>query len=73
MTTNEKAWRRLNLSWGVTPILCEEFSSMEVMFYTAMIQAKKVLELQKGDHVVLTGGQMNGKSGNTNIIKVETV
>lgn len=73
MTTDEKAWRKLNLSWGVTPILCEEFSSMEVMFYTAMLQAKKVLELKKGDNVVLTGGQMNGKSGNTNIIKVETV
>ena len=73
MTTDEKAWRRLNLSWGVTPILCEEFSSIEVMFYTAMLQAKRVLELQKGDHVVLTGGQINGKSGNTNIIKVETV
>lgn len=46
---------------------------MEVMFYTAMLQAKKVLELKKGDNVVLTGGQINGKSGNTNIIKVETV
>lgn len=73
MTTDEGAWRRLNLSWGVTPILCEEFTSMEVMFYTAMLQAKKVLKLEKGDHVVLTGGQINGKSGNTNVIKVETV
>lgn len=73
MTTDGKAWRKLNLSWGVTPILCEEFSSMEVMFYKAVIQAKNVLELKKGDNVVLTGGLINGKSGNTNIIKVETV
>ena len=36
MTTSEKVWRKLNLSWGVTPVLCEEFSSMEVMFYHAM-------------------------------------
>ena len=36
MTTSEKAWRKLNLSWGVKPVLCEEYNSMEVMFYNAM-------------------------------------
>ena len=73
MTTSEKVWRKLNLSWGVTPVLCEEFSSMEVMFYHAMKKAKEVLSLQSGDAVVLTGGLINGKVGNTNVIKVETV
>ncbi len=73
MTTSEKVWRKLNLSWGVTPVMCEEFNSMEVMFYNALNRAKKVMNLQKGDNVVLTGGQMNGKTGNTNVIKVETV
>ena len=73
MTTSEKVWRKLNLSWGVTPVLCEEFSSMEVMFYHAMKKAKEVLSLQTGDAVVLTGGLINGKVGNTNVIKVETV
>ena len=73
ITTNEKAWRKLNLSWGVTPALCEEYNSTEVMFYTSLNRAKEVFGLQKGDNVVLTGGQINGKSGNTNIIKVETV
>ena len=73
ITTNEKAWRKLNLSWGVTPALCEEYNSTEVMFYTSLNRAKEVFNLQKGDNVVLTGGQINGKSGNTNVIKVETV
>ena len=73
MTTSEKVWRKLNLSWGVTPVLCEEFSSMEVMFYHAMKKAKEVFSLQTGDAVVLTGGLINGKVGNTNVIKVETV
>ena len=73
MTTSEKAWRKLNLSWGVKPVLSEEFSSMEVMFYNAMIRAKEVFDLKKGDHVVLTGGLMNGQTGNTNLIKVEHV
>lgn len=73
MTTSEKVWRKLNLSWGVTPVLCEEFSSVEVMFYHALNQAKRVFALQSGDNVVLTGGQINGKTGNTNLIKVERV
>lgn len=72
-TTSEKIWRKLNLSWGVTPMMCEEFSSMEVMFYHAFRQAKEFFHLTKGDNVVLTGGQINGKSGNTNVIKVECV
>lgn len=73
ITTMEKVWRKLNLSWGVTPLMCEEFDSTEVLFYNAMLQAKMVLNLKKGDNVVLTGGQINGKSGNTNIIKIETI
>ena len=73
MTVNEKAWRKLNLSWGVTPVLANEFSSMDVMFYYGLENAKKYLNLQKGDCVVLTGGPINGKTGNTNTIKVEEV
>ena len=73
MTTNKKAWRKLNMSWGVTPALAEEFNSTEVVYYHAMIQAKKIMKLNSGDNVVLTGGQINGKPGNTNTIKVETV
>lgn len=73
MTTSERAWRKLNLSWGVTPVLSEEFSSTEVMFYYALNKAKEVLKLNEGDNVVLTGGQINGQSGNTNTIKVEKV
>ena len=35
--------------------------------------AKEVLDLKAGDNVVMTGGLINGKAGNTNTIKVETV
>ncbi len=73
MTTDSRAWRKLSLSWGVTPVLTESFSSMDVMFHYAMQSAKNVLGLRKGDNVVLTGGPINGQSGNTNTIKVETI
>lgn len=72
-TTNERAWRQLNMSWGVIPVLSEEYNSLDIVFYQALNQAKNVLSLKKGDVVVMTGGQINGESGNTNTIKVETV
>ena len=72
-TTIPKAWRKLALSWGVTPILVEEFNSMDVMFHYGMAAAKSAFGLKKGDIIVLTGGPINGKSGNTNTIKVETI
>ena len=73
MTTDPKIWRRLSMSWGVTPVLSEQFNSMDVMFYYAMNSAKKVLGLNPGDNLVLTGGPINGSHGNTNTIKIETV
>ena len=73
MTTDERVWRKLNLSWGVTPVLSEEYSSSEVMYYQALRAAVKTLSLKSGDNVVLTGGQINGIPGNTNTIKVECV
>ena len=73
LTTNEHTWRRLALSWGVTPVMCDEFSSTDVLFYTARNIARDAFELQKGDKIVITGGVTNGKSGNTNLIKVETI
>lgn len=71
MTTNKKVWRKLALSWGVTPVLSEEFDSIDVMFYTAKKCAKKCFGLEAGSNIVLTGGQTNGITGNTNTIKVE--
>ncbi len=73
LTVNEKTLRRLSLSWGVTPVLCEVYPSVEVLFYTAKRVAKENFNLKKGDDIVITGGTTNGTSGNTNIIKVEKI
>lgn len=73
MTTSIKTWRKLNLSWGVTPVLSEEYNSVEVLFYRELCEAKRLKDLQKGDNVILTGGQINGRPGYTNILKLETV
>lgn len=73
MTTSERGWRKLNMSWGVTPVLCEKFTSMEDMFKNDLKRARAVFGLKEGDNVVLTGGLMDGNTGNTNMIKVERI
>jgi len=73
VTTDQRTWRRLAMSWGVTPVLSDAYDSIDVLFYSAKNIAKDTLHLKTGDRVVITGGQINGKSGNTNLIKVETI
>ncbi|MBE6750132.1 MAG: pyruvate kinase [Ruminococcaceae bacterium] len=73
LTTDERNWRKLSLSWGVIPVICENFTSTDVLFYTAARLTKDAIGLETGDRIVMTGGVTNGKTGNTNLIKVETV
>ena len=73
MTTSPKVFRKLNLSWGVTPFLCPEYENMDDMFKDSVKNAKDILNLTVCDNVVVTAGVVNGKSGNTNTIKVERV
>ena len=73
LTTDETTWRRLSLSWGVIPAMCEKFTSTEVLFYTAKKIAEQVLALQGEEKIVITGGVTNGESGNTNLIKIEKI
>ncbi|MGN0419313.1 MAG: pyruvate kinase [Acetatifactor sp.] len=73
MTTSKKGWRKLNLSWGVTPVLCEKFDSMEEMFAHNLERVREIFHPEQGENVVLTGGLMDGNTGNTNMIKVERI
>ena len=34
LTTNERTWRKLALSWGVTPAMCEKFTSTDLKKWT---------------------------------------
>lgn len=72
LTTNEKTRRKLALSWGVVPVLIDQFESLDVLFYTAKCTAKNQFALKKGDRIIITGGMTNGVSGNTNLLKIET-
>ena len=73
LTTDEKTWRKLSMSWGVTPKMCEMYPSTEVLFYGARKIAQEAFNLKKGEKLVITGGVTNGRSGNTNLIKIEEI
>lgn len=73
LTTNRRAWYKLALSWGVIPVMSGTFTSTDVLFYHATETAKKIFQLKPGDHIIITGGQVSGVSGNTSLIKVETI
>ena len=72
-TTSARTMRQLALSWGVVPALSVEYTSTDVLFYVATQLAREKLGLKPGDKIVITGGVTNGKSGNTNLIKVEVI
>ncbi len=73
LSVNEKTWHQLSLSWGVLPIMCDVYPSIEVLFYTAKNIARDALKLQKGDKLVISGGSRTGESGKTDTIRIETI
>lgn len=73
MTTDARSYQKLALSWGVVPMLSEEYHSVDVLFHFAKQAAKDSGIVKKDDVIVITGGSPNGKSGNSSLINVEIV
>ena len=73
MTTDEKSYRKLALSWGVLPVLSEEYFSVDVLFHFAKRAAIESGLVKKDDVIVITGGTPNGKSGNSSLINLESI
>jgi len=73
MTTSEKVWNKLALSWAVTPIICEEFQSVDVLLYCVVDKIKQCGMAKSGDNIVITAGMISGRTGSTNLIKLETI
>ncbi|MBO4326085.1 MAG: pyruvate kinase [Clostridia bacterium] len=73
LTTDPREWRKLALSWGVIPVLSEEYLSSEVVFYESLKRTIEVLGLSKGDNVIMVGGSVSGASGENNTIRLERV
>ena len=73
VTTKEKVFRKLALSWGVTPLLTNtNYKDSDEIYHEGFKEAIMTYKLQMGDTVVMTGGEISGR-GNTNTIKLFTV
>ncbi len=65
--------RRLQLVWGVKPLLVLDLSSATQTFQAAINVAQEKNLLDAGDLVVMTAGTLQGVAGSTDLIKVELV
>ena len=65
--------RRLQLVWGVKPLLVLDLASATQTFEAAINVAQEKNWLFAGDLVVMTAGTLQGVAGSTDLIKVELV
>lgn len=72
-TPEEKTFHQLSLSWGVYPVLAKYQHTTDDLFAHAVACAKQIDMVETGDKVVITAGVPLNITGNTNLLKVETV
>ena len=65
--------RRLQLVWGVKPLLVLDLPSATQTFQAAINVAQEKEWLSAGDLVVTTAGTLQGVAGSTDLIKIELV
>ncbi len=73
VTTKEATARRLNLLWGVYPVLGETIATTDEMMDEAVKRSLAAGLIKNGDLVVITAGVPVGVPGTTNLIKVHVV
>lgn len=73
LTTSELTARQMNMSWGLVPGIVEEESDTDKLIEVAIKKSVNMGLLKHGDLVVVTAGVPLGVSGNTNMMRVETV
>jgi pyruvate kinase len=62
--------QRLSLSWGVTPVMIPQLSSINELFEIAPNYLMTIGAIKPGDKIVITAGVPVGSPGRTNMIKV---
>jgi pyruvate kinase len=73
ITPHVEIARRLQVVWGVTPLLVMDLPSTRQTFQAAVNIAREHELLKDGDLVVLSAGTLPGVAGSTDLIKVDVV
>ncbi|MDR0425971.1 MAG: pyruvate kinase [Clostridiales bacterium] len=72
-TVNQKVFYQLALNWGVVPVRSVIQKTTDALFEHAIHCAKSTGLIKSGDLVVITSGSAVGRSGNSNIMRIEIV
>ena len=73
VTPDQSVACRLQLVWGVTPLVIPQQERTTETFQAAMAKAKELNLLREGDLVIQTAGTHTGVSGSTDLVKVGIV
>ncbi|MFQ3583397.1 MAG: pyruvate kinase [Cyanobacteriota bacterium] len=73
VTPHVEVARRMQLVWGVRPLLVMDLSTTRQTFQSAISLAQEEGLLNDGDLVVLSAGTLPGVAGSTDLIKVDVV
>jgi pyruvate kinase len=72
-TRREKSFRRLALTWGVEPILIDDYATTDEMVDVAITCAERLGLVERGESVVVTSGLPHGISGTTNMVQIRRI
>lgn len=70
---NQGVVRSLTLNYGVIPIYSPTLNSTDEIVDTAKKVATKVMNLEKGDQIIITGGFPSKEVKHTNFMKIEEI
>ncbi len=70
---DERVLNKLMLSFGCVPILLPHLKSLESALVAVKKEVKGIMNLKKGDTVIVSAGVPFGKPGSTNMMIVETI
>ncbi len=73
VTHDRETFRRLNLVWGVKPLLTVPAESTDKIITRSIEAAKERKLVKKGDRIIVLAGAPTGVPGTTNLLKVVTV
>ena len=63
----------LSLNWGVIPVVVNRFSNTDEIVYSAVQVTKKLIDLNKEDKIIITGGFPLKQNKYTNFLKIEEI
>ena len=72
-TATKRAWRQLNLSWGVAPFILPACKSTEELITRSLGYIKKNKIAKKGDKMIVVSGEPVGQAGNVNLVEVREI